>query len=182
MIRRGDKAAEERLSIGMTFCNSPPMSETANLPSSGDVPRSGAHWTIYLPSLVVALTWTVVYLWADWQTPPLEAIRSIALAIEAVVVPLLLLHAFLRARVLRAGIADGAVDISWGFPLRKRLHLDLPQIALAQVRRSQAQRLFGGGALALICADGKRHLVADLARPEAIAAAINDSKRKRDAA
>jgi hypothetical protein len=53
---------------------------------------------------------------------------------------------------------------------------------LAQVRRSHAQRFFGGGALALIERSGKRHLIADLARPEDIAAAINETNRRKDAA
>ncbi|ABS63904.1 hypothetical protein Plav_2290 [Parvibaculum lavamentivorans DS-1] len=158
------------------------MNETANPESSGRPARSGAHWTIYLPTLVVALTWTVVYFWADRQEPPLTAIRAIALAIEAVVVPLLLSHAFLRARVLRAEVAGEAAAIEWGFPLKRKLRLDIADIALAQVRRSYAQRYFGGGALALIGADGKRYLIADLARPEEIAAAINEKNRKKDAA
>ena len=143
---------------------------------------SGAHWTIYLPTLVVAVTWTVVYFWAEWQDPPLLAIRSIALAVESVVVPVLFIHAFLRARVLRAEVTGGELRIGWGFPLRRSLRLDVGELALAQVRRSYAQRGLGGGALALIERSGKRHLIADLARPEAIAAAINETNRRKDAA
>ncbi len=157
------------------------MTDPANL-SAADPARSGAHWTIYLPSLIVAFTWAVVYFWADWQDPPLLAIRAVALAIEAVVVPLLLVHAFLRARVLRAEIAGDALALQWGFPWKRRLRLDMDGIALAQVRRSFAQRRFGGGALALIGADGKRYLIPDLAGAEEIAAAVNNRKRKRDAA
>lgn len=159
------------------------MSEAAaNPPFSADVPRSGAHWTIYLPSLAVAATWVAVYFWAEWQEPPLLAIRAISLAIEAVIVPLLLVHAYLRARVLRAEVAGGVLDASWGFPLKRHLRLDVSGIALAQARRSFAQRYFGGGALALIGADGKRYLIADLARAEELAAAINDKKREEGAA
>ncbi|MEQ8269108.1 MAG: PH domain-containing protein [Parvibaculum sp.] len=131
-----------------------------------------AHWTIYLPSLVVAAVWAGVYLWADTREPPLAAIRSVALAIEAVVVPLLLLHAFMRARSLRVAIADGALDAQWGFPWRRRLALPLRDIAAAQVRPSIAQRIFGGGALALTLGNGKRHLIADLDEPEAAACIV----------
>tara|TARA_R110002110_G_scaffold18212_1_gene76712 strand:- start:3018 stop:3509 length:492 start_codon:yes stop_codon:yes gene_type:complete len=155
------------------------MNEPAEtLPSSAATASSGAHWTIYLPSLVVALTWTVVYFWATWREPPLHAIGAIALVIEAAVVPLLLVHAALRARVLRATVAEGVLDIRWGFPFKRHLRLGLPGIALAAVRRSYAQRYFGGGALGLILEGGKRHLIADLARPDVIAAAVNDSIRK----
>lgn len=163
------------------------MSEPAENPPPPTSPpasglRTGAHWTIYLPSFVVALTWTGVYFWAIWQDPPLVAIRGIALAIESVVVPLLLVHAFLRARFLKAEIAEGMLHLGWGFPYRRRLDLEIGEISLAQVRRSFAQRRFGGGALALITRGGERYLIADLAQPEEIAAAVNNVNRKRDAA
>jgi hypothetical protein len=158
------------------------MSETDVIPPVPESPvSSGAHWTIYLPTMVVMVTWAIVYFWAEWQEPPLLAIGGIALAVESVVVPLLLGHALLRARVLRAEVAGGELRVEQGFPFRRRLRLDVRELALAQVRRSFAQRRFGGGALALIERNGTRHLIADLAKPEALAAAINETNRKRDA-
>lgn len=148
-----------------------------NQPAASAI-RSGAHWTIYLPSLAVAATWALVYLWAMSREPALSAIAAIALAIEAVVVPLLLVHAFLRARVLQVEIADGAVRLASGFPVLRRQEISLDEIAVSQVRRPLAQRFLGGGALALITRQGKRHLVADLADPDAISAAINNAIRK----
>lgn len=159
------------------------MTESETIPPvSLEAALSGAHWTIYLPTLTVAATWAVVFLWAEWREPPLAAIRSIALAVEAVVVPVLFVHAFLRARVLRAEAADGEVHLRWGFPFRRELTLPAGQVALAQARQSWAQRFLGGGALALIERSGRRHLVADLARPEEIAALINETNRRKDAA
>jgi len=158
------------------------MSETDVIPPVPESPvSSGAHWTIYLPTMVVTVTWAIVYFWAEWQEPPLLAIGGIALAVESVVVPLLLGHALLRARVLRAEVAGGELRVEQGFPFRRRLRLDVRELALAQVRRSFAQRRFGGGALALIERSGTRHLIADLAKPEALAAAINETNRKRNA-
>lgn len=159
------------------------MSENETIPPvPAEAAAAAAHWTIYLPTLVVAFTWGIVFLWAGWQEPALEAIKAIALVIEAVVVPFLFIHAFLRARVLRAAAREGALTAEWGFPVRKRLALDMGEVVLAQVRRSHAQRLFGGGALALIERSGKRHLIADLDRPEEIAALINETNRRKDAA
>lgn len=140
--------------------------------------RSGAHWTIYLPSFVVAAAWGLAYLWAVSRVPPLPAIAAIALVIEAAVVPLLLLHAFLRARVLAADVTSDEVRLRWGFPFRRHVALPLSDITLAQVRRSIAQRKLGGGALALVTREGRRHLLADLAEADAVAAAINDVIRK----
>ena len=93
--------------------------------------RRGAHWTIYLPSLVVALTWAGVYFWAIWQEPPLAAIRSIALAIESVVVPLLLVHAFLRGKRAAANPwGDGATTLEWSLPSPPPFHSfdELPRV------------------------------------------------------
>lgn len=140
--------------------------------------RSGAHWTIFLPSLAVAASWGLVYAWAVSREPPLPTIASIALVIEAAVVPMLLLHASLRAHVLSAEVTPGEVRLVSGFPFRRRIVLPLADITLAQVRRSITQRKFGGGALALITRQGSRHLVADLADPDAISAAINNAIRK----
>lgn len=144
--------------------------------------RSGAHWTIYLPSLAVAGTWGLVYFWAATREPALAAIAAIALAIEAVVVPLLFVHAFLRARVLQAEAGAGRLLLVSGFPLRRQLDIAFDDIAVAQVRRPVAQRLLGGGALAVITRQGKRHLVADLADADAVAAAINNAIRRKGAA
>lgn len=152
-----------------------------NQPVANSV-RSGAHWTIYLPSLVVAVTWAFVYLWAVSRDPALSAIAAIALAIEAVVVPLLLVHAFLRARVLMAEAGAGRLHAVAGFPFRQHLDIAFDDIAVAQVRRPVAQRLLGGGALAIITRQGKRHLIADLADADAIAAAINNAIRRDGAA
>lgn len=148
-----------------------------NQPAAHSV-RSGAHWTIYLPSLAVAGTWGLVYVWAATREPALSAIAAIALAIEAAVVPLLLLHAFLRARVLAAEVGAGKLLLVSGYPFRQHLEIELGEIAVAQVRRPVAQRIFGGGALAIITRQGKRHLVADLANADAIAAAINNAIRR----
>lgn len=149
------------------------------VPPSGSAHHARAHWTIYLPSLGVAATWTVVYFWATWQDPPLLAIRAIALAVEAVVVPLLLVHAYLRARVLRVVVEGGMLIARSGFPYTRHLQIDLSDIALAQVRRSFAQRFLGGGALALIRRNGQRHLVPDLAEADEVAKAINDNLSRR---
>ncbi|WP_339832444.1 PH domain-containing protein [uncultured Parvibaculum sp.] len=139
---------------------------------------SGAHWTIYLPSLAVAAVWVGVYVWADTRQPPLAAIRSIALAIEAVVVPLLLFHAFMRARNLRVEVAADEIDMQWGFTWRRRLAVPVRDVAAAEVRPAIAQRFFGGGALALTFSDGTRRMIADLAQPESIVRAILVDREK----
>ncbi|MEP2283054.1 MAG: hypothetical protein ABJI28_07665, partial [Nitratireductor sp.] len=59
-----------------------------------------AHWSIFLPAFSAALLWALVYLWADNWTPRLSAIAWLALAVEGLIVPILILHAWGRTRVL----------------------------------------------------------------------------------
>ena len=72
----------------------------------------------------------------------------------------------------RVGLASGLNDLAAQIVDKVRV------AAVAQVRRPVAQRIFGGGALAIITRQGKRHLVADLANADAIAAAINNAIRR----
>lgn len=138
-----------------------------------------AHWTIYLPTLVVALVWAGVYSWAQFHQPALPGIRSLALAVEALAVPLLLFFAAVRARVLivevRAGHGEGdelALHARSGFARPKEVWIGAREIASIRVRRSLPQRFLGGGALDLRTLSGEILWLTDLDRPEAIAQAL----------
>ena len=133
-----------------------------------------AHWTIYLPTLVVALVWAGIYGWAHWHDPVLNGLASVALFVEALGVPLLLLSAVLRARVLIVELRkDGRQLYMRTGVLRARdVAIGLSEIAHVRVRHSIPQRLWGGGALDITTLSGDRLLVTDLDDPEKVASAI----------
>ncbi len=145
--------------------------------------RATAHWTIYLPTLAVGLVWLCIFAWAELHNPPLAGLRSLALAVEALGVPLLLSSAVLRARILTveiwprgregtAAAAERELVLRDGFARPRSLRVGAPEIAAIRVRRSLPQRLLGGGALDLKMLSGERVFIADLDDPEAIAHAL----------
>lgn len=133
-----------------------------------------AHWTIYLPTLVVALVWAGIYGWAHWHDPALDGLASVALFVEALGVPVLLLTAALRARVLTVELRkDGRqLYMRTGVLHARDVGIGLSEIAHVRVRHSIPQRLLGGGALDITTLSGDRLLVTDLDNPGRVAAAI----------
>ncbi|MGB5948389.1 MAG: hypothetical protein WBG82_03630 [Parvibaculum sp.] len=150
-----------------------------------------AHWTIYLPTMVVAIVWALVYGWARLHEPPLKGLGALALAVEVLAVPLLLLFAAIRARVLSVevrargdgeGPADGLRELllRQGFIHRHEMRVGANEIAFMRVRRSFPQRLFGGGALDMKMVSGDRLWIADLDTPDDIVNAIRIARPQPD--
>jgi len=155
------------------------MSESA--PASLALPVCArAHWTIYLPSLVVALVWAAIYGWAVTRDPVLSGLSSVALLVEALGVPLLLLAAALRARVLRVELRKGGRELYLrsGVLRARDVGIGLAEIAHVRVRHSIPQRVLGGGALDIRLLSGDRIVMTDLDNPAYIAAAIMPMARR----
>ena len=138
-----------------------------------------AHWTIYLPTLVVALVWGGIYAWAHWHDPALDGLASVALFVEALGVPLLLLSAVLRARVLTVELRRNGQQlyIRTGVLRARDVGIGLSEIAHVRVRHSVPQQWLGGGALDITTLSGDRFLVTDLDNPEKVATAITPQAR-----
>lgn len=155
-----------------------PWCMTSQPPSSLSASAAAhAHWTIYLPSIVVALVWAGIYLWAVSHQPVLGGLRAVALVVEALGVPLLLFFAAVRARVLAVEVRmrdNGQVELyaRSGFARPKEIHIGAQEIAAVHVRRSLPQKFFGGGALVLKTLSGDSLWFTDLDQPDAIAQAL----------
>lgn len=134
-----------------------------------------AHWSIYLPSLAVALLWGLFYLKAAYGTPHMPAIATLCLAVEAAGVPLLLFLAWGRSRNLMALWSAGDLVLQGGFPLRREWRLTRDSLADLHVSRGPLQRLVGGGALRATLKSGKKITLADLDRAKEIAAVFNQA-------
>lgn len=158
-----------------------------DLPLSGasrPLASAGAHWTIYLPALVVALVWLAIFTWATFHEPPLSGLRALALAVVALGTPVLIFAAALRARLLSVAIwpkgregteaaAERELVLRDGFARPRSLRVGAREIASIRVRRSLPQRLLGGGALEIRMLSGERVLIADLDQPDALAHALS---------
>ena len=175
------------LPVFRVFCDAAGMNES--MPKAGgheaaqDRGRSGgadpvatfvarAHWSIFLPALVVALLWGLVYLLADNWTPRLSGIASVSLVVEAVIVPLLFLHAWGRAYVLGLRVGGRGLEARAGFPRRGVIEVGAREIAELDFGQSPLQRYFGAGRLDIRTESGARIRLDDLADAKAAAGAV----------
>lgn len=158
------------LPLARRLCNPHSMS---NPPAFPPPCAAHAHWTIYLPSVVVAAVWAAIYGWAVTRQPELGGLKAVALAVEGLGVPVLFAFAALRARVLEVRLCEGGVlYLRSGVLAPREVTIGMDEVASVRVRRSLPQRLFGGGALDVKTLSGERVFVADLDRPDMIAAAL----------
>ena len=97
-----------------------------------------------MPSLLIAACWLLIYVLAVRHEPVRHGLRALALAVEGLIVPLLVLFAAVRARVLRSWVhlvlGGGALEIATLSGERIYVNdLDHPQrIAAALVVPAQA--------------------------------------------
>lgn len=151
------------------------MSHPSSSASSSCAAR--AHWTIYLPSLLIAACWLLIYVLAVRHEPVRHGLRALALAVEGLIVPLLVLFAAVRARVLLVEVRDGAgggrvLYVRSGFLRPREVSIGAREVASVRVRRSWVHLVFGGGALEIATLSGERIYVNDLDHPQRIAAAL----------
>lgn len=144
---------------------------------------AAAHWTIYVPAIVVAAVWFVIFLWSTVHVPPLSGLRALSLAVILLGTPVLIFAAALRARLLSVEVwpkgAEGTDDAAErelvlrdGFARPRSLRVGAREIASIRVRRSLPQRLLGGGALDIRTLSGERVLIADIDHPDRLAHAL----------
>lgn len=145
--------------------------------SRGDAVQARAHWSIYLPTFVIAVSWGAFYLWADAQEPALEGLRALAGAVVVAGVPLLLGHAWMRARTARFEVEGGRLSVRSGWPVTRALHADLRDVAAVSARRSRLQKRLGAGTLDVRFADGRSISLADVAEPDTLAEEVMKMKQ-----
>ncbi len=146
------------------------MSQSSSSPVSC---AARAHWTIYLPSLLIAACWAFIYALAVYQEPMRHGLAALALAVEGLIVPVLVLFAAVRARILLVEMREGAVlYVRSGFLRPREVSIGAREVASVRVRRGFVHMIFGGGALEIATLSGERIFVNDLDQPQRIAAAL----------
>ena len=137
-----------------------------------DRQRFRAHWTIFLPALVVACLYGGLWLFFVAAGKGDTALARLLLIVAVVGAPLLLAQAFLRH--LSFGLAVGPRGLwyrrGWLRPRWRRV--PLAQIARIDTALGLAGRLFGGGALVVRLKTGERLRLDDVRAPVDAARAI----------
>ncbi len=145
---------------------------TDTLPADADesvVMRSVSHWSVFLPAVFVCALYGGVWLWMLSQDRGDGAIARLMLLVCVVIVPLLLVHAFLRYMSTCVTVTKSAVILERGWPRRMPITVVFGDVSEIGTSRPVFGRLFGSGALILSTRRNKRFVVGDLEDPEGLA-------------
>jgi len=137
--------------------------------------RSERHWSIYLPALSISILWAGILFWADRREPPLETLRLLALAVEALAVPALYLWAFFRGRGAEIFVENDEIRLSTGgrHPEEMRGHLAL--VRDVQLAQSYLQKRVGAGQIIVTFDGGGRYVLDDMAVDAGVTAFIEQT-------
>lgn len=129
-----------------------------------------------MPSLLIAVCWAVVYVLAVRHEPMRHGLKALALAVEALIVPVMALFAAVRARVLLVEVLERpqglALYVRTGFLRPREVSIGAGEVASVRVRRGWVNWIFGGGALEIATLSGERVFVNDLDHPQRISDAL----------
>ncbi len=133
---------------------------------SGDLFKP--HWQIFMPTLVILLSYcaSMLYLWATGRAD--SALFRLFAIVAAVGVPLLAAHAFLRFETVRVLLKPQSLCYHPGWPKDRMLEIPHKLIERIFVKRGLAGKLFGGGTIVIETSTGGRIAIADLRDPDAI--------------
>lgn len=132
-----------------------------------------AHWSLFLPALLVALLYGVSYLLLFVAGKGDGDLARLVLVVFAVAPPLLLVGAFLRYYSTGLAVTASHVLVARGWPWRTGEEVALTEVSEVSTSAGWMQRRFGAGQVRLVLRGGRSMTVSDLRDPEAIAAAIN---------
>ncbi len=136
------------------------------------VMRKGAHWSIFMPTLLVALlyggTWLLLASYGREQ----GALGRLLMLVCALGVPMLLVHAFLRYMSTCVTVTKSAVILERGWPRRQPITVVLGEVSDVDTRRPFMGRLFGSGAFIVSTRKNRRLVVNDLDDPDAVAETV----------
>lgn len=156
----------------------PPMARLNDKHTNSDKPYFKAHWTIFLPALVVAVLYGSVLLILLASGKGDTDIAKIMLLVLMLVVPLLLVRAYLRYASLGVQIGHDYIAYRQGWlrPRWKRLRVD--DAAGATVRYGAAGSVLGGGDVVLVRRVGDPVHLLDVAEPEKLARQVRQRIRE----
>ncbi|HXK54197.1 MAG TPA: PH domain-containing protein [Hyphomicrobiales bacterium] len=136
-----------------------------------------AHWSLFLPAILVAALYGCAWLILDWNDLAGGALARLVFLVLVAAPPLLWGHAFLRFYSIGVALTETHVLVARGWPHHEARQIDLGEIESATVRVSPLARMLGSGSLHLRMWDGTEIDAYDLKRPDRLAALIRERIR-----
>lgn len=135
--------------------------------------RHEAHWTLFLPAIIVALLYGGLWVSLLAAGKGDTALARVLLLVLLMVVPVLLVRAYLRFQSFGLLIGRQALTYRRGW-VRPRWHrIQMDSLASVRAVLNPLNRLFGGGALEFTGVDGRKFRFYDLKAPEQAARQIS---------
>jgi len=134
--------------------------------------ESRAHWSLFLPSLVVALVYTAAWALLVITGRGDGTLAKLMFLVMMIAPPILLVQAFLRYNSIGLALTKNHVLVSKGWPRLAGEQIGLKNLSAVEVRFSVVGRWLGAGRVVLLQKDGRVVSVSDLDQPEEIADAI----------
>ena len=131
-----------------------------------------AHWSLFLPSVVVALVYALAWSVLTFGGRGDGALAKIMFLTMMIAPPLLLVQAFLRFNSVGLALTKRHVLVAKGWPHMVGRQIDLKDISAIKYRSSPIGRALGAGKVVLKLSSGKSVSISDLRRPETICDAI----------
>ena len=136
------------------------------------IAESRAHWSLFLPSalvaLVYALAWGLLVLTGQGD----GALAKVMFLVMMIAPPILLVQAFLRYNSVGLGLTKNHVLVARGWPRMVGEQIELKDLSFVEVRMSLIGRWLGTGKIVLLLKDGRSISISDLDQPESIGETI----------
>ena len=127
-----------------------------------------AHWSLFLPALIVAALYGMSWLGLDATGRSGGALARLVFLVLLVAPPLLLAHAFLRFYSAGVAVGPNHVLVARGWPHHEGDQIPLSEIESVSVRSSLIARLLGAGSIHIRLWNGNDIDVRDIADPDRI--------------
>lgn len=132
-----------------------------------------AHWSLFVPSVLVALLYGVVWLALDLTGLTGGALSKLIFLTLIFAPPVLLAYAFLRYYSTGVALTENCILVAQGWPHHLGQEIALSDVDAIEARVSTIGRLFGAGGVVIEVTDGHAIEVVDLARPQAFVDAVS---------
>jgi len=135
--------------------------------------KVGTHWTVFLPSLVIALLYGGLWLWFSTGEAT-DGLARVALLVVAVGVPMLLAHAATRFFGAEIVVTNNSLIARPGAPKRTEARVLVGDVVEVSIQRGLIGRVFDVGTVIVTDRSGLSVTVPDLATPMRVAEYVEE--------
>jgi uncharacterized membrane protein YdbT with pleckstrin-like domain len=139
--------------------------------------ETGGHWSVFLPALLVAILYGVLWLLLDLTGRGSGALARLIFLVLIAAPPLLLAHAFLRFYSTGVAVTRQHILVARGWPRHMGEQIPLKDVESATLRVSRLSRLLGVGGIHIRLWDGNAIDARDLADPSDVVETIRKRLR-----